>query len=65
MCWLGCTDIGIPIVGEFEVREELKNLLKWGIFSFYVMVDCKIVTCLKNKKLLVLIVNKKFKVFDL
>ena len=56
VCWLGCTDIGIPIVGEFEEKEELKNFL---------MVDCKIVTCLKNKKLLVLIVNKKFNVFVL
>ena len=26
-------------------KEELKNLLKWGKFSFYVMVDY-----LKNKK---------------
>ena len=64
VCWLGCTDIGIPISGEFEEKEELKNLLKWVIFSFYVMVDYKIVTCLKNKKLVILIVNKEFKIFD-
>ena len=33
-----------------EKKEELKNLLKWGKFSFYVIVDCKIVTYLKNKE---------------
>ena len=45
-----CTDLGIPVAGEVEEKEELKNLLKWGKFSFYVMVDCKIFTYLKNKK---------------
>ena len=45
-------------------KEELKNLLKWGKFSFYVMVDCEVLTYLKNKKQLILIVNKKFKIFD-
>ena len=27
------TDLGIPIAGEVEEKEELKNLLKWGKFS--------------------------------
>ena len=30
---------------EMKEKEELKNLLQWGKFSFYVMVDY-----LKNKK---------------
>ena len=45
-------------------KEELKNLSKWGKFSFYVMVDSEIFTYLKNKKYLIIIVNKKFKIFD-
>ena len=40
------------------------NLLKWGRFSFYVMVDLKIFTYLKNKKQLIVIANKKLKIFD-
>ena len=44
---------------EVEEKEELKNLLKWGKFSFYVIIDCEIFTDLKNKKQLILIVNKK------
>ena len=63
-CGQTCTDLGIPIAGQVEEKEDLKNLLKCGKFSFYVMVDRKIFTYLKNKKLLVLIVNKKFKIFD-
>ena len=31
-------------------KEELKNLLKWGKFSFYVMVDYEIFTYMKSKK---------------
>ena len=42
-------------------KEELKNLVKWGKFSFYVMVDSQIFTYLKKKKL-ILIVNK-FSIF--
>ena len=45
-------------------KEELKNLSKGGKFSFYVMVDSEIFTYLKNKKYLIIIVNKKFKIFD-
>ena len=33
---------------EMEEKEELKNLLKWGKFFFYVLVDCEIFR--KNKK---------------
>ena len=29
----------ILIAGEVEGKEELKHLLMWGKFSFYVMVD--------------------------
>ena len=35
---------------EIEEKEELKNLLKGGKFSFYVIVDREIFTYLKNKK---------------
>ena len=49
---------------EVEEEEELKNLLKDGRFSFYVIVDREIFTYLKNKKQLILEANKKFKVFE-
>ena len=49
---------------KVKAKEELKNLLKWGKISFYVMVDCEIFTYLKNKKFLILIVSKKFKIFE-
>ena len=49
---------------KVKAKEELKNLLKWGKISFYVMVDCEIFTHLKNKKFLILIVSKKFKIFE-
>ena len=42
-------------------KEEPENLLKWGKFSFYVL---HIFIYLKNKKWLILIVNKKFNIFD-
>ena len=35
---------------EEKEKQELKNLLKWGKFSLYVMVDREIFTYLKNKK---------------
>ena len=47
---------------EVKEKEELENLLKWDKFFFFVMVDGEIFTYLKNK--IVLIVNKKFKIFD-
>ena len=35
---------------EVKEKEELKNLLKWGKFSFYEMADREIFAYLKNKK---------------
>ena len=49
---------------EVKEKEELKNLLKQGKFSFYVMVDRKVFTYLKSNKKLTLIVKKKFGIFD-
>ena len=40
----------VTLALEVKEKGELKNLLKWGKFSFYVMADWKIFTCLKNKK---------------
>ena len=34
---------------EVEEKEELKNLLKWGKFSFYVMLNREILTYLKKR----------------
>ena len=34
--------LGIIIAGEVEGKEELKNLLIWGNFSFHVVVDREI-----------------------
>ena len=42
---------------EVEERPELRNLLKWGNFSYYVMVDREIFTYLKKKKELILSVS--------
>ena len=42
--------IGITIVGKVEEKKELKNLLKWNKFYFYVMADREMFTYLKNKK---------------
>ena len=39
----------MPIVAKVEEKEDLKNLLKWGKFSFHIMVDREIFTYLKNK----------------
>ena len=49
-CGYICTNLGIPIFGEVSEKAELKNLLKWGKFSLYVIVDSKILTYLQNKK---------------
>ena len=59
-CGDTCTDLGIGS----ETKGRTENLLKWGKFSFYGIVDCEIFTYLKNKKYLILIVNKKFKIFE-
>ena len=44
------THLGILIAGEVQDKEELKNLLMWGKFSFHVMVDRQLFTYVKNKK---------------
>ena len=49
-CGRTCTDLDIPIAGEVEEKEQLKSLLKRRKFSFYLMVDHKTFTYLKNKK---------------
>ena len=49
-CDQTCAHLGIPVAAEVEEKEELKNLLKWGKFSFRVMVDSEIFTYLNNKK---------------
>ena len=45
---LHCQVVTLPL--EVEEKEKLKNLLKCGKFSFYVMVESEVFTCLKNKK---------------
>ena len=59
---LHCQVVTLPL--EVEEKEKLKNLLKCGKFSFYVIVESEVFTCLKNKKQLILEANKKFKIFD-
>ena len=49
-CRQTCTHLGILIAGEVEEKEELKNLLMWGKFSFHVMVDCERFTYIKKNK---------------
>ena len=64
---LHCQDVAthVPTKSlEVEEKEERKNLLKWGKFSFYLIVNREIFTYLKNKKYLIFVVNKKFKIFD-
>ena len=56
-CGDRCTHLGILIAEVVEEKEELKNLLTWGEFSFHVMVDREIFTYVKNEKQLILIVN--------
>ena len=29
-CGHTCTDLGIPIAGEVDEKEELKNVVQWG-----------------------------------
>ena len=58
-CGHTCTDFAIG-----NRKEELKNLLRCGKFSFYVMVDSEVFPYLENKRLLILEPNKKLKIFD-
>ena len=63
-CCHTCTHLGILIAGEVEEKQELKNLLMWGKFSLYLMVDRELLTYVKNKNQLTLIVNKKLKIVN-
>ena len=58
-----CTDLGIPKVGKVKEKEELKIMFIWGKFLFDVILDRGIFTYLKNKKLLIWIVNREFNIF--
>ena len=49
-CGHTCTHLGNLIAREVEEKEELKNLLMWGQFSFHDMVDREIFTYVKNEK---------------
>ena len=42
--------LGILIAGEVEEKEELKNVLMWGKFSFHVMANRELFTYVNNKK---------------
>ena len=48
-CQVVATHVPIQTL-EVKEKEELKNLLKWGKFPFYVTVDHEIFTYLKNPK---------------
>ena len=50
ICHHRCTHLGILIAGKVEWKEEPKNLLMRGNFSFPVMVDRELFTYVKNKK---------------
>ena len=41
--------LGILIAAEVAEKQELKNLLMWGEFSFYVMLDREIFTYVKMR----------------
>ena len=49
-CGHTCTHLGNLIARKVEEKEELKNLLMWGQFSFHDMVDREIFTYVKNEK---------------
>ena len=48
-CGHTCTHLGILIAGEVAEKQELKNLLMWGEFSFHVMLDREIFTYVKMR----------------
>ena len=48
-CGHTCTHLGILIAGEVAKKQELKNLLMWGEFSFHVMLDREIFTYVKMR----------------
>ena len=45
-----CIQLGIQIAEDVEQKEEPKNLLMKGKFSFHVMADREICTYVKNNK---------------
>ena len=47
-CGHTCTHLAILMAREVEEKEELKNFLMWGDFSFHVMVDRELFTYVKN-----------------
>ena len=49
-CGQLCTHLGILEAGKVEEKEELKNLLMCGEYSFHVMVDREIFIYVKNEK---------------
>ena len=61
-CCPTCIKTQLLTAGKVEEKEELKNLLMWGTFSFDVIVDGEIFTYVKNKIQLIFIVNKKFQI---
>ena len=48
-CGHTCTYLGILIAGENPEKQELKNLVMWGEFSFHVMLDREIFTYVKMR----------------
>ena len=48
-CGHTCTHLGILIAGEVAEKQELKDLLMWCEFSFHVMLDREIFTCVKMR----------------
>ena len=43
------THLGILVAGEVAEKQELKNVLMWGEFSFHVMLDREVFTYVKMK----------------
>ena len=48
-CQVAATHVGTLIAGEVAEKQELKNLLMWGEFSFQVMLDREIFTYVKMR----------------
>ena len=48
-CQVVATHVGILIAGEVAEKQELKNLVMSGEFSFHVMLDCETFTYVKMR----------------
>ena len=48
-CGHTCTHLSILIAGEVTEKQELKNMLMWGEFSFHVMLDGEIFMYVKMR----------------